>query len=105
MNTFINLDDTTFVEQLKKEKGLVILNFIADWCGPCKIMSPILEMIAKEECIKIFKVNVDDSPNLAVEFGITSVPVTMFMDDGNKICKINGLKSKEELKEKLYEIR
>lgn len=86
MNTFINLDDTTFVEQLKKEKGLVILNFIADWCGPCKIMSPILEMIAKEECIKIFKVNVDDSPNLAVEFGITSVPVTMFMDDGNKIC-------------------
>ena len=89
MNTFINLDDTTFVEQLKKEKGLVILNFIADWCGPCKIMSPILEMIAKEECIKIFKVNVDDSPNLAVEFGITSVPVTMFMDDGNKICQIN----------------
>lgn len=87
MNTFINLDDTTFVEQLKKEKGLVILNFIADWCGPCKIMSPILEMIAKEECIKIFKVNVDDSPNLAVEFGITSVPVTMFMDDGNKIAK------------------
>lgn len=86
MNTFINLDDTTFVEQLKKEKGLVILNFIADWCGPCKIMSPILEMIAKEECIKIFKVNVDDSPNLAIEFGITSVPVTMFMDDGNKIC-------------------
>lgn len=105
MNTFINLDDTTFVEQLKKEKGLVILNFIADWCGPCKIMSPILEMIAKEECIKIFKVNVDDSPNLAVEFGITSVPVTMFMDDGNKICQINGLKSKEELKEKLYKIR
>lgn len=105
MNTFINLDDTTFVEQLKKEKGLVILNFIADWCGPCKIMSPILEMIAKEECIKIFKVNVDDSPNLAVEFGITSVPVTMFMDDGNKIYQINGLKSKEELKEKLYEIR
>lgn len=105
MNTFINLDDTTFVEQLKKEKGLVILNFIADWCGPCKIMSPILEMIAKEECIKIFKVNVDDSPNLAVEFGITSVPVTMFMDDGNKIWQINGLKSKEELKEKLYEIR
>ena len=96
MNTFINLDDTTFVEQLKKEKGLVILNFIADWCGPCKIMSPILEMIAKEECIKIFKVNVDDSPNLAVEFGITSVPVTMFMDDGNKICQINGLKSKKE---------
>ena len=88
MNTFINLDDTTFVEQLKKEKGLVILNFIADWCGPCKIMSPILEMIAKEECIKIFKVNVDDSPNLAVEFGITSVPVTMFMDLPNKWIKI-----------------
>lgn len=106
MKTFINLlDDTTFVERIKKEKGLVILNFIADWCGPCKIMSPILEMIAKEESIKIFKVNVDDSPNLAVEFGITSVPVTMFMDAGNKVYQVNGLKSKEELKEKLYELR
>ena len=104
MNTFINLDDTTFVEQLKKEKGLVILNFIADWCGPCKIMSPILEMIAKEECIKIFKVNVDDSPNLAVEFGITSVPVTMFMDDGNRIGQINGIKSKEEFKRKIKRV-
>ncbi len=105
MSTFINLDDTTFAERIKKEKGLVILNFIADWCGPCKIMNPILEMIAREESIKIFKVNVDDSPNLAIEFGITSVPVTMFMDDGNKIYQANGLKSKEELKEKLYELR
>lgn len=105
MDILINLDDTTFAEHIKKEKGLVILNFIADWCGPCKIMAPILEMIAKEERIKIFKVNVDDSPNLAVKFGIKSVPVTMFMEAGNKICQVNGLKSKEELKEKLYELK
>lgn len=105
MDTLISLDDITFAEHIQKEEGIVILNFIADWCGPCKIMNPILEMIAKEERIKIFKVNVDESPNLAVEFGITSVPVTMFMDSGNKICQMNGLKSKEELREKLYELR
>lgn len=105
MNTLIDLDDITFAENIQKEKGIVILNFIADWCGPCKIMNPILEMIAEEESVKIFKVNVDESPNLAVEFGITSVPVTMFMDSGNKICQMNGLKSKEELREKLYELR
>ncbi|MBU3843192.1 MAG: conjugal transfer protein TraF [Candidatus Fusobacterium pullicola] len=105
MNTLINLDDTNFSESIKDEKGLIILNFIADWCGPCKIMTPILETISKEESIKIFKVNVDENPNLATEFGITSVPVTMFMNAGNKICQINGLKSKEELREKLYELR
>lgn len=105
MNTLISLDDTTFAECIEKEKGLIILNFVANWCGPCKIMSPILEMIAEEERIKIFKVNVDDSPNLALEFDITSVPVTMFIDDGNKLCQLNGLKSKEELREKLYELK
>lgn len=101
----MDLDDITFAENIRNEKGIVILNFIADWCGPCKIMSPILETIAKEEKVKIFKVNVDKSPDLAIKFGITSVPVTMFMNFGSKICQINGLKSKEELKEKLYELR
>ncbi|WP_286033512.1 thioredoxin family protein [Fusobacterium necrogenes] len=105
MNTLMDLDDITFAENIRNEKGIVILNFIADWCGPCKIMSPILETIAKEEKVKIFKVNVDKSPDLAIKFGITSVPVTMFMNSGSKICQINGLKSKEELKEKLYELR
>lgn len=105
MNTLISLDDTSFPESIKDEKGLIILNFIADWCGPCKVMIPILENISKEERIKIFKVNVDESPNLAIEFGITSVPVTMFVEAGNKVYQINGLKSKEELREKLYELR
>lgn len=105
MNNFINLNDTTFSEYITREKGLVILNFIAEWCGPCKIMAPILETISKEESIKVFKVNVDESPILASEFGITSVPVTMFLDEGSRVCQINGMKSKEELREKLKEFR
>lgn len=105
MNTLINLDDTTFDREMEQEKGLVILSFTAEWCGPCKIMTPILETISNEERIKIFRVNVDDSPNLTFSFGIDSVPATIFMLEGDKICQINGLKSKEELREKLYELR
>ncbi|WP_294703708.1 thioredoxin domain-containing protein [uncultured Fusobacterium sp.] len=105
MNTLVNLNDLTFSEHIKKEKGLIILNFIAEWCGPCKILAPILETISKEESIKVFKVNVDENPDLAFEYGITSVPVTMFIDEGSRIGQINGMKSKEEFREKLNEFR
>lgn len=105
MNTLVNLNDLTFSDCIKNEKDLFILNFIAEWCGPCKILAPILETISKEESIKVYKVNVDENPDLAHEFGITSVPVTMFMAGGSRICQINGMRSKEELREKLKELR
>ncbi|WP_291259057.1 thioredoxin domain-containing protein [Fusobacterium sp.] len=105
MNSLINLNDTTFSEYLNREEELVILNFVTEWCGPCKMLLPILETISTEEKIKVFKVNVDENPNLAYEFGITSVPVTIFFDEGNKICQLNGMRSKEELREKLRELR
>ncbi len=105
MNNLIKLNNLTFSDYIKKEKELFILNFIAEWCGPCKILSPILETISKEESINVYRVNVDEDPELAYEFGITSVPVTMFMSGGSKIYQINGMRSKEELREKLKELR
>lgn len=105
MNTLANLNKITFSELIKKEKGLVILNFIAEWCGPCKILSPILETISKEEKVKVIRVNVDENPDLAFEFGITSVPVTMFLDEGSRVFQINGMRSKEEFREKIKELR
>lgn len=105
MNNFIELNDTTFEKFIKDEKELVIVNFSAEWCGPCKLMNPILEEMSKEEKIKIFRVNVDDSPNITFELGVRNIPVTIFLEKGNKICQVNGLKSKEELRKKLYELR
>ncbi|WP_410208769.1 thioredoxin family protein [Fusobacterium sp.] len=105
MNSLINLDDLTFKEKIKNENELVIINFSAEWCGPCKIMNPILEAVSREENIKIFRVNVDDSPNLACEFGVDNIPVTIFLRSGNKVYQADGLKSKEELREKLYELK
>lgn len=105
MNSLINLDDLTFEEKIKNENELVIINFSAEWCGPCKIMNPILEAVSREENIKIFRVNVDDSPNLACEFGVNNIPATIFLRSGNKVYQADGLKSKEELREKLYELK
>ena len=105
MNNLINLDDITFQEKVKDENELVIINFSAEWCGPCKIMNPILEAVSREENIKVFKVNVDDNPNLAYEFGVDNIPVTIFFRSGNKVYQVDGLKSKEEIREKLNELK
>lgn len=105
MNNLINLDDITFKEKIKNENELVIINFSAEWCGPCKIMNPILEAVSREENIKVFKVNVDDNPNLACEFGVDNIPATIFFRSGNKLYQVDGLKSKEEIREKLNELK
>lgn len=105
MNSIISLDEISFEEKMKEENELVIINFSAEWCGPCKIMNPILEAVSKEENVKIFRVNVDESPNLACEFGVENIPMTIFMRSGNKIYQANGLKSKQELREKLCELK
>ena len=105
MNSLISLDELTFENIVEEEKELIIINFSAEWCGPCKMMHSILTSISQEEEVKIFRVNVDDSPNLTYEFGIENIPVTLFLKSGKKIHQLNGLKSKEELKEKLYELK
>ena len=105
MNTLINLNDINFSEYMTKEEDLIIFNFVTEWCGPCKMLTLILETISQEENIKVFKIDVDENPNLTSIFKITSVPVTIFLDKGKEICQFKGIKSKEELKEKLKELR
>lgn len=95
--------DNVFDDEIKT--GKVIVDFFATWCGPCKMLSPILEEIGEEnKDIKIIKIDVDAYEDLAMKFGIMSVPTLLFYKDGNLINKKIGFCDKEELLNIINEI-
>lgn len=102
MADIIKVDISSFENEVLNQAGIVLVDFWAEWCGPCKMQLPILEKISDEiPSIKICKVNVDENTDLAVKFGIRSIPTMMVFKNGEKIEQFVGLKSKNELSEKL----
>lgn len=89
------------VNDLLTKEGITILDFYADWCGPCKMYTPILEEFANEnDNVTIGKVNVDSNQELALKYGIRSIPTTIVFKDGEKNGdSISGLVQKNKLKE------
>ena len=85
-------------EEVIKE-GTILLDFWASWCGPCRMLGPVLEQLAKEENIKIGKVNVDEEEELSQAFSISSIPALFLVKDGKVVNKTIGYQSLEQLKE------
>jgi len=101
-----HIQEKDFENEVTKSKQPVIVDFFATWCGPCKMLGPILEDIADEEKdVKILKVDIDENMNLAQKFGIMSVPTLMLFKDGEEYGREIGLKSKEQLKEIIDELK
>ena len=96
----LQITDANFEELVNSGKPMV-LDFWAEWCGPCKLLSPILEEVSNILDIKIYKVNVDENPSLAGQFGIKSIPTIVIFDDGVRVKEVVGLRPKEEIIEKL----
>ncbi len=95
----LKITDENFENEVIQSEKTVIIDFYADWCGPCKMMSPIIDEIAEEmgEKIKVGKVNVDENMNLAEKFGIMSIPTIIIFKTGNIYKTFNGVTAKEEI--------
>jgi thioredoxin 1 len=98
-NTMMSFDDTNFDQEVLRHAGLVLVDFSASWCGPCKVLTPIVEKLAEEYAgkIKVGKVDIDAAPKLAARYGIRSVPTVMVFDGGEKKSTHVGLVRREKL--------
>ncbi len=95
--------DDNFEEEVLKSELPVLVDFFAEWCGPCKMLGPIVEELAGEYDgkVKIGKLDVDANPTVAGKYGVQSIPTLIFFKGGEEADKVMGFQSKEALKEKL----
>lgn len=98
MKEILHVNNDNFEELVKNNKGLVLLDFYATWCGPCKMLSPILEQV-NEECsdITVAKLDVDEGLKVAKEFGVMSVPTTIVFVNGVEKERMVGLRQKAQI--------
>jgi len=92
-----------YEDEVVKADTLVMLDFYADWCGPCRMLGPIVEQIAEETqgSIKVGKVNVDQNQELASKFAIMSIPTLVFLKNGEMVAKLVGLRDKHEIMQEI----
>jgi len=102
----LQLNDTNFASEIASTTVPVLVDFWAEWCGPCRMLGPILDQLATEkgDAIKVIKVNVDDSPALASQYGVRSIPMMLFIKNGEVKETVVGVQSKDALAKKLEAI-
>lgn len=98
MTKIINTKEQ-FTEEVLNNKGLVLVDFYATWCGPCMMLAPIIDEISEEykDKVEVVKVNIDDNQELAIKYNIMSIPTLAIFKEGNLENMLIGLRSKEEI--------
>jgi len=99
----LTLNKDNFQSEISAATVPVIVDFWAEWCGPCRMLTPILEQLAAEKgaAVKIAKVNVDENPELAAQYSVRSIPMLLFIKNGEVKDTVVGVQSKDALSRKL----
>lgn len=94
----LKVNSENFEEEVLNSKNTVLVDFYADWCGPCKMLSPVIDQIAEEnQDIKVVKVNVDNAQDLAMKYQVMSIPTLVVIKEGKEINRSVGLRDKSEI--------
>jgi len=97
---------TTFKQDVLDKKGLVFVDFFAEWCGPCKMTGPIIDQLAQEKKdILFYKVNVDENGDLASQYSIFSIPTFVLFKDGSIVGQFSGAMGKEGFEEEIRKVQ
>jgi len=98
----IEITKENYEEEVEKSDQKVLIDFYADWCGPCKMMMPVIEELSDEmDHIKFVRINVDQNEEISRSFGVMSIPTFVVMEKGNVLNKMIGMTPKEEIKKML----
>ncbi|MDB6140180.1 MAG: trxA [Verrucomicrobiaceae bacterium] len=99
----LTFTEANFQEEIDNSQVPVIVDFWAEWCGPCRMLTPILDDLAKEQAgaVKIGKVNVDENPGLSAKFNVRSIPMLAFFKGGKQVDTVVGVQSKDALAKRL----
>ena len=97
----VEATETTFEQEVISEEGKVIVDFWAEWCGPCHQVAPVLDRIADERALKLVKVNIDEEQGLAQRYGVQSIPMMILFENGEPQASVIGAMPKGVLERQL----
>ena len=92
--------------EIKNKEGIKVVDFFAEWCGPCKMLTPVLEQLSNEvdSSVEFIKINIDENLSLAKEYNVTTIPTLVFLKDGKEVDRTIGFIPKDSIKSKISNI-